>query len=123
MVDTKPILKYSENMQDSFEKFSEKINRIVGSPYWFVFSILLIVIWIPSGIVFGWGDTWQLIINTTTTILTFLMVSLLQTSQNKWEKHMGKDQEREKEHLRIILEELKRLEEKIDASKDKMDQI
>ncbi len=101
-------------MQDKFERFAEKINYIVGSPYWFVFSILLIIVWIPSGVLFGWGDTWQLIINTGTTILTFLMVSLLQTSQNKWEKRMDKDQEREKERLRIILDELKKLEEKIE---------
>ena len=102
-----------------FDEFSEKINKIVGSPQWFVFSVALIVIWVPSGLIFGWGDTWQLVINTTTTILTFLMVSLLQTSQNKWEKRMNQDQVREKENLRIILQKIKGLEEKIIKAEQK----
>lgn len=105
-------------MQNEFEKFAERINRVVGSPMWFVFSILLILLWIPSGFIFGWGDTWQLIINTTTTILTFLMVSLLQTSQNRWEKKMEADQVKEKHNLKVILEEIARLEGEIKEWKD-----
>lgn len=107
---------YLHMLQNRFEKIAQRINRIVGSPHWFFFSIALIIIWLPTGLIFGFGDTWQLVINTTTTILTFLMVSLLQTSQNTWEKRMDEDQEREKRNLKIILEEVKKLEDAIKTS-------
>ncbi|MBI4091521.1 low affinity iron permease family protein [candidate division WWE3 bacterium] len=100
-------------MNGSFEKFSEYFNRIVGSPLWFVLSITLIIVWFLSGFLIGFDGFWQLLINTTTTILTFLMVSLLQTSQNKWEKRMDSDQEREQKNLGTILEELKKVEDNI----------
>ncbi|OGC49875.1 hypothetical protein A2716_00735 [candidate division WWE3 bacterium RIFCSPHIGHO2_01_FULL_40_23] len=96
-------------MLNGFEKFAEKVNKVVGSPMWFIFSVFLIVLWVPSGLIFGWNNTWQLIINTTTTILTFLMVSLLQTSQNRWEKSMDEDQKREQENLRVIMKEIEKL--------------
>lgn len=83
-----------------FRKFSDSMDKIVGSPYWFVFSVILVLIWVPSGFIVGWGDTWQLIINTTTTILTFLMMSLLHASENKWEERMDKFQEKELKAIR-----------------------
>ncbi len=89
-----------------FNEWSKSIDRIVGSPYWFVFSVILILIWLPSGIFFGFNEIWHLIINTTTTILTFLMMSLLHASQSEWEKKMDRIQDREKEILRAISKEL-----------------
>ena len=89
-----------------FNEWSKSIDRIVGSPYWFVFPAILILIWLPSGIFFGFNEIWHLIINTTTTILTFLMMSLLHASQSEWEKKMDRIQDREKEILRAISKEL-----------------
>src|SRR3569833_1365009 len=55
----------------------------LGRAYAFIGAVALIVIWLITGPIFGWSDTWQLIINTGTTIVTFLMVFLLQHTQNR----------------------------------------
>jgi low affinity Fe/Cu permease len=66
-----------------FEKISAKITRGTGSPLAFIVAASLIIVWLISGPLFGFSDTWQLIINTGTTIITFLMVFVIQHSQNK----------------------------------------
>ena len=66
-----------------FEKFSNAITRAVGRPIMSILSIVLILAWAISGPFFGFSETWQLIINTSTTIITFLMVFIIQTSANK----------------------------------------
>jgi low affinity Fe/Cu permease len=66
-----------------FEKFSSKITKATGSPYAFLAAFLIIIIWGVSGPFFDYSDTWQLVINTSTTIITFLMVFIIQQSQNK----------------------------------------
>ena len=66
-----------------FEKIAGKITRGTGSPLAFIIAAMLIVVWLISGPLFGFSDTWQLIINTSTTIITFLMVFVIQHSQNK----------------------------------------
>lgn len=66
-----------------FDKFSSKVTRLAGRPKAFFTALALIVIWIFSGPVFQFSDTWQLLINTSTTIVTFLMVFVIQQSQNK----------------------------------------
>jgi low affinity Fe/Cu permease len=70
-------------MREAFRKFAAATSRVVGSPWIFVLAVLLIVGWALSGPVFGYSDTWQLVINTTTTIVTFLMVFLIQNTQNR----------------------------------------
>ena len=70
-------------MHDLFDKFSHKISKAVGSPWLFVVALVLIVGWAVSGPFFGFSEVWQLIINTTTTIITFLMVFLIQNTQNR----------------------------------------
>jgi len=70
-------------MRDAFRKFAASTSRVVGSPWIFVLAVLLIVGWALSGPLFGYSDTWQLVINTTTTIVTFLMVFLIQNTQNR----------------------------------------
>lgn len=70
-------------MRDAFRKFAASTSRVVGSPWIFVLAVFLIVAWGVSGPVFGFSDTWQLVINTTTTIVTFLMVFLIQNTQNR----------------------------------------
>lgn len=70
-------------MREVFRKFAASTARVVGSPWIFVLAVLLIVGWGLSGPMFYYSDTWQLVINTTTTIVTFLMVFLIQNTQNR----------------------------------------
>lgn len=66
-----------------FEKISGKITRVSGSPVAVLAALFVIIIWALLGPVFGYSDTWQLVINTSTTIITFIMVFVIQQSQNK----------------------------------------
>ena len=66
-----------------FSKISGKLTRASGSPLASILAMLLIIGWALSGPLFGFSDTWQLVINTTTTIITFLMVFIIQQTQNK----------------------------------------
>lgn len=70
-------------MKRFFHSFASGASHVVGSPYAFLAAFALIVSWLVSGPAFGFSDTWQLIINTTTTIVTFLMVFLIQNTQNR----------------------------------------
>ncbi len=70
-------------MRDAFRKFAASTSRVVGSPWIFVLAVLLILGWGLSGPLFRYSGTWQLVINTTTTIVTFLMVFLIQNTQNR----------------------------------------
>ena len=70
-------------MKEAFRKFSNKTSEMVGSPWAFMGAFLIIILWAVSGPVFGFSDTWQLVINTGTTIITFLMVFLIQNTQNR----------------------------------------
>ena len=65
------------------ERFSRRVTEATGTSTAFVIALLVIIIWIVSGPLFHFSDTWQLVINTGTTIVTFLMVFLIQRSQNK----------------------------------------
>jgi low affinity Fe/Cu permease len=66
-----------------FERFSAKATKAAGSPSAFIIAMLVVIVWGITGPLFGYSDTWQLVINTGTTIITFLMVFLIQQSQNK----------------------------------------
>lgn len=66
-----------------FEKIARSTSRIIGSPWTFLAAFLLILGWAIGGFLFGFSDTWQLLINTSTTIVTFLMVFLIQNTQNR----------------------------------------
>ena len=68
---------------DWFEKFSQRVTHASGRPWAFLIAFLVIIVWALTGPFFGFGDTWQLVINTSTTIVTFLMVFLIQQTQNK----------------------------------------
>lgn len=70
-------------MNEVFHKVAHKIAEAVGSPYAFVGALAVVLLWAVSGARFGYSDTWQLVINTGTTILTFLMVFLIQNTQNR----------------------------------------
>ncbi|WP_095119141.1 low affinity iron permease family protein [Pseudomonas sp. Irchel s3f10] len=66
-----------------FAKISQKLAMVAGSPKTFMGALILIGLWGLSGPIFDYNDTWQLIINTSTTIITFLMVFLIQNTQNR----------------------------------------
>ncbi len=66
-----------------FDKFSTKATKVTGSPWAFIIAFSAIIIWAATGPLLGFSDTWQLIINTSTTIITFLMVFIIQQTQNK----------------------------------------
>jgi low affinity Fe/Cu permease len=70
-------------MKEFFRKFSHKTSEIMGSPVSFIIALVLLLAWGISGPIFDFSDTWQLAINTTTTIITFLMVFLIQNTQNR----------------------------------------
>ena len=72
-----------KNNKSGFEKISSVVTKATGSTAAFMVAFFVIIFWILSGPLFNFSDTWQLVINTGTTIVTFLMVFLIQRSQNK----------------------------------------
>jgi low affinity Fe/Cu permease len=66
-----------------YSRFAKVTARLSGRPATFAWAVLLIVAWLVSGPLFSFSDTWQLVINTATTIVTFLMVFLIQSTQNR----------------------------------------
>ena len=77
-------IKNTKNASKSlFSRFSNAISTAAGKPITFISAVLAIIFWAASGPVFGFSDTWQLVINTGTTIVTFLMVFLIQNTQNR----------------------------------------
>ena len=70
-------------MQDLFRRLAHRISEIVGKSYSFLAALAVILTWLFCGPIFHYSDTWQLVINTGTTIVTFLMVFLIQNTQNR----------------------------------------
>jgi len=70
-------------LRDAFRVFARQSSNVLGSPWAFIIAIAIIVVWAATGPMFHFSDTWQLIINTGTTIVTFLMVFLIQNTQNR----------------------------------------
>jgi low affinity Fe/Cu permease len=66
-----------------FGQASRAVERAAGSPWAFGAAMAIVLLWAVSGPLFGWSDTWQLVINTGTTIVTFLMVFLIQATQSQ----------------------------------------
>jgi low affinity Fe/Cu permease len=66
-----------------YARFAKTTARFCGRPRVFVFAVAIIAVWLLTGPIFGFSDTWQLVINTGTTIITFLMVFLIQNTQNR----------------------------------------
>jgi low affinity Fe/Cu permease len=69
--------------QSLFTRMAMAVAKAAGKPATFLVAVLVVIIWAASGPIFGFGDTWQLVINTGTTIVTFLMVFLIQNTQNR----------------------------------------
>ncbi|MEO7982706.1 MAG: low affinity iron permease family protein [Bacteroidota bacterium] len=76
-------MKTKNKFSGFFEKFSAKVTKATGSSTAFILAFLVIIVWAVTGPVFNFSNTWQLVINTGTTIITFLMVFVIQQSQNK----------------------------------------
>ena len=103
-----------------FASFAKKTSSYAGRPVTFGVALLLIIVWAATGPMFHYSDTWQLIVNTSTTIVTFLMVFLIQNSQN-----------RDSAALQIKLDELLRVQTKAnnalidleDRSDEELDQV
>jgi low affinity Fe/Cu permease len=66
-----------------FTRFATGASRVTGKPATFMLALTIVVVWAVTGPLFGFSDTWQLVINTGTTIVTFLMVFLIQNTQNR----------------------------------------
>ena len=71
------------NLAESFGRFSRSCAGALGSPAAFVANCLLILLWLVSGPLFDYSDTWQLVINTVTTVFTYLAVFVIQNTQNR----------------------------------------
>lgn len=84
-----------DHKRSVFSRFARWISEASGRPITFALAMVIIVAWLVTGPLFGFSDTWQLVINTGTTIVTFLMVFLIQNTQN-----------RDTEALQIKLDEL-----------------
>jgi low affinity Fe/Cu permease len=70
-------------LKDIFSAFSERAASATGSPWAFALAVLVLLTWGLTGPVFGFSDTWQLVINTATTIVTFVMVFIIQSAENR----------------------------------------
>ena len=75
-------------MRSLFRQFANRAAELVGSPWAFIGGVTIVAVWAVSGPIFRYSDQWQLIINTGTTIITFLMVFLIQNTQNRDAKAM-----------------------------------
>ncbi len=70
-------------MERLFEQVASRIASATGRPPAFILALAIVIVWAVTGPLFNWSDTWQLVINTGTTIVTFLMVFLIQNAQNR----------------------------------------
>lgn len=70
-------------MNNNFSKFSHRIAELAGSPQAFILAVITVIVWAMLGPHFNYSENWQLVINTGTTIITFLMVFLIQSAQNR----------------------------------------
>ena len=107
-------------MNELFRKAATNVSCLLGSPGAFIAATILVVLWAASGPYFGYSDTWQLVINTSTTIGTFLMLFVLQNSQNRDTKAINIKLD---ELLRAIEGARNRLVDLKDASDDDLDQL
>jgi low affinity Fe/Cu permease len=107
-------------MRDLFHKIAQKTSHAVGSAWAFSLAVLIIIAWAATGPIFGFSDTWQLVINTGTTIVTFLMVFLIQNTQNRDAKviHLKLD-----ELIRVARKARNNLVDLEDCTEEELDEL
>src|SRR5262245_28990942 len=80
---SRAVMRDRPNISESFHRFSHRMSLIMGIPWSFVAAFAVVLAWACAGPLFHFSNTWQLVINTGTTIVTFLMVFLIQNTQNR----------------------------------------
>jgi low affinity Fe/Cu permease len=80
---SKPLSKPSRSIRDRFNNLAKLSSQVCGSYQAFMTALLIVIVWAATGPIFHFSDTWQLVINTGTTVVTFLMVFLIQNTQNR----------------------------------------
>lgn len=81
--DKSPPKAANATMNELFRRFAHRASDTMGSPWLFILALIIVVAWAFTGPLFNFSDTWQLVINTGTTIVTFLMVFVIQNTQNR----------------------------------------
>jgi len=109
-------------VQDAFRVFARQSSIILGSAWAFAGAVLVILVWLLTGPTFHFSDTWQLIINTATTVITFLMVFLIQNTQNRDAKAMHLKLDEIIRALKDARNELVDLEDLSDEELKKLDE-
>jgi len=105
--------------QDIFTRFTSATSTLLGRPLVFVVALALVIVWAVSGPFFQFSDTWQLIINTSTTVITFLMVFIIQNTQNRDNMALNIKQDAILEKLGITDKDLIEAEDKSDKKLEK----
>jgi low affinity Fe/Cu permease len=104
---------------DIFTRFTSRASIILGHAWVFITAIVVLIIWAISGPIAGFSDTWQLVINTSTTIITFLMVFIIQNTQNRDNLALNIKQDAIMNKLGITDNDLVEAEEKSDRKLEK----
>jgi len=107
-------------MREHFHKIAHAISELVGTAWAFLLAVAVILLWAATGPLFHYSDTWQLVINTGTTIVTFLMVFLIQNTQNRDAKaiHLKLD-----ELIRAVAEARTGLVDLEELSEEELDKL
>jgi low affinity Fe/Cu permease len=98
----------SKFLRTRFEILAEWISQNLGHPYAFTLALAIVIIWAITGPVFSYSDTWQLVINTGTTIVTFLMVFLLQNTGNRTIEELRDSLKNVEQQNQDLLDELRK---------------
>lgn len=109
----------TKNTNGIFNRFTSKTSTVLGRPWVFVTALVVLILWGVSGPLLGFSDTWQLIINTSTTIITFLMVFIIQNTQNRDNMAMNIKMDVMMKKLGIKTEELLKAEDETDKELEK----
>ena len=109
----------SKRKEDIFTQFTSTVSAWLGRPWVFTSALGVLILWGISGPILGFSDTWQLIINTSTTIITFLMVFIIQNTQNRDSLAMNIKQDAIMRKLGITDDELVEAEDESDQKLEK----